>query len=298
MRAPYEGEKIMTTATFDALKYKQTTREQWQTAAEAWHRWGPTLEQWLGPATEIMLDLAGVRAGSRVLDVAAGAGGQTLAAAKRAGPTGYVLATDIAPNILVYADQAARQARLTNVATRELDGENLEVEPESFDVVISRVGLIYFPDQQKALTGMRRALKPGGRVAAIVYSTADRNKFFSIPVSIIRRRAQLPPPLPGQPGPFSLGNPGVLEAAFQEAGFGDVQTRLVSAPLSMASAAECLRFERESFGALHQMLAGLSEAEREAAWTEIEQELRQFEDGSGFAGPCELVVGVGVNYGI
>ena len=65
---------------------------------------------------------------------------------------------------------------------------------------------------------MRHALKPGGRVAAIVYSTPERNAFFSIPVKIIRERAQLPPPLPGQPGPFSLGGDGVLEATFAKAG--------------------------------------------------------------------------------
>jgi len=161
-------------------------------------------------------------------------------------------------------------------------------------VAISRVGLIYFPNQQKALDGMRRALKPGGRVAAIVYSTAENNKFFSIPVSIIRRRAQLPPPLPGQPGPFSLGNPGVLQAVLEQAGFRDVQTRAVLAPLHMPSAAECVRFERESFGALHQMLSSLGVAEKVAAWTEIENQLRQYETTNGFAGPCELVIGVGV----
>lgn len=281
-------------AQFDPIKYKETTREQWQVAAEAWHRWGPTLEKWLGPATEIMLDLANIHTGSRVLDVAAGAGGQTLTAAQRVGPTGYVLATDISTNLLKFAAENARQAGLTNIETRVLDGENLEVEPESFDAVISRVGLIYFPDQQRALTGMRRALKPGGRVAAIVYSTAENNKFFSIPVSIIRRRAQLPPPLPGQPGPFSLGGAGVLEAAYQKAGFRDIQIRRVSAPLRLPSAAECVRFERESFGALHQMLASLSEPERQAAWAEIEQELCQFESPDGFEGPCELVVAVGI----
>lgn len=283
-----------TIAQFDPIKYKETTREQWQTAAEAWHRWGPTIEQWLGPATEIMLDIADVRSGSRLLDVAAGAGGQTLVAARRVGSTGYVQATDISPNLLKFAAEEARQAGLTNVATRVMDGENLEIEVEEFDVVISRVGLIYFPDQQKALTGMRRALKPGGRMAAIVYSTAENNKFFSIPVSIIRRRAQLPPPLPGQPGPFSLGSPGVLEEAYRKAGFRDIQTRLISAPLRLPSAVECVRFERESFGALHQMLSSLGEAEREAAWEEIEQELRQFEGPDGFEGPCELVVAVGV----
>jgi SAM-dependent methyltransferase len=189
----------MTATAFDPVKYKQTTREQWQVAAEAWHRWGPTLEQWLGPATEIMVDMAGVRAGSRVLDVAAGAGGQTLMAARRVGPSGYVLATDIASNLLVFAVEAARQTGLTNVETRVMDGENLELDAEAFDAVISRVGLIYFPDQQRALTGMRQVLKPGAKMVAIVYSTAENNKFFSFPsrsfvgVSNCRRRCRASP---------------------------------------------------------------------------------------------------------
>jgi ubiquinone/menaquinone biosynthesis C-methylase UbiE len=275
---------------FDPVAYKQTTREQWQQAADAWHRWGPRLEEWLGEATEVMLDLARIGPGDRVLDVAAGAGGQSIAAARRVGLEGSVLATDISSNILDYAEQEARRAGLENVATRVMDGEEIEVGEGVHDAVISRVGLIYFPDQQRALAGMRRALKPGGRVAAIVYSTPERNQFFSIPVSIIRRRAELPPPAPGQPGPFSLGAEGVLASAYEEAGFREVETRLVPAPLRLASAAECVRFERESFGALHQMLAGLDQAAREQAWAEIERELGRFEGPAGFEGPCELLV--------
>jgi ubiquinone/menaquinone biosynthesis C-methylase UbiE len=278
-------------AQFDPAAYKRGTREQWQNAAEAWHRWGPQLEAWLGPATEVMLDLAKVGPGSHVLDVAAGGGGQTLAAARRAGPTGAVLATDISPAILEYAESEARKAGLGNVATKEMDGEHLDVPPESFDAVISRVGLIYFPDQQAALRGMKNALRKGGRVASIVYSPPDRNRFFSVPVSIIRRRANLPPPLPGQPGPFSLGAAGVLQQAYEQAGFRDVELKVVEAPLRMASAAECARFERECFGALHQMLSGLLEAEREEAWAEIETALGEFEGAGGFSGPCELIVG-------
>jgi SAM-dependent methyltransferase len=279
---------------FDPIKYKETTREQWQAAAEPWYRWGPTLEEWLGQATQTMLDMAEVGPGSRVLDIAAGAGGQTIVAAKRVGPSGYVLATDISSNILQFASETARQEGLGNVETRVMDGESLEeLEEESFDAVISRVGLIYFPDQQRALTGMRRALKPGGRIACVVYSTAENNKFFSIPVSIIRKRAQLPPPLPGQPGPFSLGGVGVLEEAYQRAGFREAETRMVPSPLRLSSAAECVRFERESFGALHQMMSGLSQPERESVWEEIERELRQFEGPNGFEGPCEMLVGAG-----
>jgi SAM-dependent methyltransferase len=280
---------------FDPIKYKETTREQWQTAAEPWYRWGPTIEEWLGQATETMLDMAEVGSGRRVLDVAAGTGGQTIAAARRIGPTGYILATDISSNILEFASEAARQEGfLGKVETGVMDGESLqELEQESFDAVISRLGLIYFPDQQKALTGAWRTLKPGGRIASVVYSTPENNKFFSIPISIIRKRAQLPPPLPGQPGPFSLGGVGVLEEAYQRAGFREAETRMVPSPLRLSSAAECVRFERESFGALHQMMSGLSQPERESVWEEIERELRQFEGPNGFEGPCEMLVGAG-----
>ena len=278
---------------FDPARYKEMTREQWQSAARAWNDWGPQLRAWLGAATDLMLDMAKIGPGSRVLDVAAGAGDQTLQAAERVGPGGYVLATDLSANILAFAAQNARQAGHDNVETRVLDGEELDVPAGGFDAVISRVGLIYFPDQQKALAGMRRALKPGGRVAAIVYSTAENNGFFSVPISIIRRRANLPPPLPGQPGPFSLGGPGVLSETFLKAGFHDVQSRTLAAPLRMKTAAEYVRFAKESFGALHQMLAGLDAAGREAAWHEIAQELRAFETPTGFEGPCEMIIAVG-----
>ncbi len=281
------------TITFDAAAYKRTTRSQWEEAAEAWHRWGPTIEDWLGQATTTMLDRAGVAEGARVLDVAAGAGGQTLAAAERVGPGGHVLATDISPAILEYAAGTATAAGLRNVSTRELDGEHLDVEPGTFDAVISRVGLIYFPDQQAALRGMHAALRTGGRLSSVVYSTADRNGFFSVPVGIIRRRAQLPPPLPGQPGPFSLGGPGVVEDAFAAAGFGDVTVDVVESPVRMATASECVRFEKESFGALQQMLSGLSEEQREEAWAEIDLALAQFEGPDGFTGPCEMLVVTG-----
>lgn len=279
--------------TFDAAKYKRTTHDQWQGAAEAWFRWSFTLQEWLGGATETLFDMAEVSQGQRVLDVAAGAGEQSIRAARRVAPGGSVLATDLSPRILEFATRMAAQAGVTSITTQAMDGEQLELADDSFDVVISRVGLIYFPDQQRALKEMLRVLKLGGRVAAIVYSTPDRNTFFSVPVGIIRRRANLPPPLPGQPGPFSLGAEGALERAFEQAGFTDVRAVRVSAPLKMASAAECVRFERESFGALHQMLSGLSDRETQSVWEEIERELGHFESERGFSGPCELVLGVG-----
>lgn len=286
--------QVQAIPAFDGEKFKQTTRAQWESAAEAWNRWGPLVGRWLGPATQAMLDMAGVSQGSRVLDVAAGAGEQTLAAAARAGASGKVIATDISPAILGYARKAASDAGYDNVETLELDGERHDTLPEgSFDAAISRVGLIYFPDQQRALAGIRHSLRRGGRFAAVVYSTPDRNAFFSIPVGIIRRRAKLPPPVPGQPGPFSLGGDGVLAAALGTAGFHSIEVRRIDSPVRVPTAAECVRFERESFGALHQMMAGLSEAEREDTWREIAAELAKFEHADGFVGPCEMLVGAG-----
>lgn len=276
---------------FDAVAYKATTKQQWDEAAEAWHRWGPTLEEWLGESTEAMLDAAAVGPGSRVLDVAGGAGGQALNAAGRTGPTGSVVVTDLSPTILTYAERAAAEAGLRHVTTVETDGEELGSQwSREFDAVICRLGLNYFPDQARALLGIRSSLREGGRFAAIVYSTADRNAFFSVPVTLIRAYAGLGAPIPGQPGPFSLGDSSAARGALIAAGFRDASVRTLSAPLRLPSAADCVRFERESFGALHQMLSSVPEDERPRVWVDIEMALGEYDTGGGFVGPCELHV--------
>lgn len=280
--------------TFDPVAFKATTRQQWQDAAEAWHRWGPTIGDWLGAATDSMIELAHIRAGSTVLDVAAGAGEQSLPIARLVGDSGRVVISDIAPELLSRAAAEAGAAGLSNVETLELDGEQVDsLAGSDFDAAVSRVGLIYFPDQQKALRGIHAALRDGGRFSTVVYSTPDENRFFSVPVGIIRGRAQLPPPLPGQPGPFSLGASGVLEEALTSAGFSDVEVVAVPSPVRLASARECVRFQRESFGALHQMMVGLSPEEREETWKQVEEALTEFEGPDGFVGPCTMLVGAG-----
>ena len=281
------------TQDFDPGAFKESTRQQWQNAAAAWYRWTPTLQAWLGPVTNAMLEMARLQPGDRVLDLAAGAGEPSLSAAERVGPSGHVLATDISSNILEFAALTAKERGLSNFETRVMDGENPDVADESFDAVLSRLGLIYFPDRKGALRAAKRVLRSGGRVAIASFTTPDQNRFFSIPISIIRRRAQLAPPTPGLPGPFSLGAPGVMEEMLSAAGFGDVSSQLVPTQLRLASAAECARFERESFGALQQMLASLPVDEQEAAWAEIAHELGAFQTDAGFAAGAELIVGAG-----
>ena len=275
---------------FDPAKYKNAQREQWNKDGAAWRRWNPVLDRWYGEATRQMLDLARIRPGQRILDVAAGAGEPAVSAAERVGPGGHVLATDISEGIVELARQVARERGLGQVETRAMDGEKLDLPDASFDAVLCRLGLMYMPHPVTALSEWRRALRAGGRVAVAVFSTPERNSWGAIPASIIRRRAQLPPPVPGQPGPFSLGAPGVLEGLFRQAGFADTEIRAVPVPHGMASAAEYVRVAREAFGGFNAMMAHLPAEERESVWNEVEGAMRSFESPGGFEVPGECLV--------
>ena len=277
--------------SFDAAKYKSAQREQWNKDGAAWRRWNPTLDRWYGEVTRQMLDVARIQPGQRILDIAAGAGEPAVSAAERVGPGGYVLATDISEGIVELALLVARERGLKQVETRAMDGEKLDLPDASFDVVLCRLGLMYMPHPVTALGEWRRALRAGGRVAVVVFSTPDRNSWGAMPASIIRRRAQLPPPVPGQPGPFSLGAPGVLEGIFNQAGFANPEIRVVPVPHRMTSAAEYVRVAREAFGAFNAMMAHLPPQERESVWNEVEGSMRSFESSDGFEVPGECLVG-------
>jgi SAM-dependent methyltransferase len=277
--------------SFDPAKYKNAQREQWNKDGAAWRRWNPTLDRWYGEATRQMLDLARIQRGQRVLDVAAGAGEPAVSAAERVGPGGYVLATDISEGIVQLALEVARERGLNQVETRAMDGEKLELPDASFDAVLCRLGLMYMPHPVTALREWRRILKAGGRVAVVVFSTPDRNSWGAVPASIIRQRVQLAPPVPGQPGPFALGAPGVLEDIFRRAGFAHPEVRAIPAPHRLATAAEYVRLAREAFGGFNVMMTRLSPEEQESVWNEIEVAMRDFESRDGFAAPGECLVG-------
>ena len=277
-------------SSFDAAKYKNAQREQWNKDGEAWRRWTPVLDRWYGETTRQLLDMARIGPGQRVLDIAAGAGEPAVSAAERVGPKGYVLATDISEGIVELARQVAAERGLKQVETRVMDGEKLDLPDASFDAVVCRLGLMYMPHPVTALREWRRVLKPGGRVAVVVFSTPDRNPWGAMPASIIRRRAQLPPPVPGQPGPFSLGAPGVLEGLFGEAGFSDVEVRAVPVPHKASSAADYVRVTREAFGGFNAMMGQLPASERDSVWSEIAESMRSFESPGGFEAPGESLV--------
>lgn len=279
--------------TFDATTFKVSTKAQWNAVADRWNAWGPLLDTWLGPATEMLLDMCEVTEGSEVMHVAGGSGQDAMQSARRVGPTGRVVSTDFSEELTRIAAENFEAAGLAHISAMTMDGEAIEVKGDPFDVVLSRVGLIFFPDQLGSVRSQMAALKPGGRVGALVYATPQECRFFSDPVAIIRRHAGLPAPAPGMRGPFSLGQPGVIEALFEEAGLRNVRTEKIDAPVLLESARECLRFEQESFGALHQMLNALDDNAKATAWKDVESALEQFETDTGFVGPCVMIAACG-----
>jgi SAM-dependent methyltransferase len=279
---------------FDEKKFKAATREQWDKHAKGWNDHSAQIGRWLRESTDAMLSMAEVRPGAHVLDVAAGAGDQTLDIAKRVGPTGSVLATDLSAAILEFAKDKARRAGYSNVEIEAADGENLSVAEASFDAAICRLGLMFFPDPGKGLREMFRALKPGGWACTMVFSTPDKNPCVSILVSTAFKHAGLPPRDPYQPGGLlSLGKPGLVDDLFRRAGFSHVATTKVMAPFKLPSVKGYLDFIRTSASPILQILGRLDEAAREAAWAEIEAKLSAFNTPNGWEGPNELLLTVG-----
>jgi SAM-dependent methyltransferase len=282
------------TTPLDAETFKLAARRQWDACAKGWNDKSTVIRNWLREPTDAMLAMADIKAGARVLDVAAGAGDQTLDIARRVGPTGYVLATDISPAILAFAKENARQAGYANVETQAEDGETLDVAEGSFDAAICRLGLMLFPDPGKGVTRMFRALKPGGRACAMVFSGPERNPCIGVLVSTAFKHASLPPPDPYRPGGLSsLGRPGLMDELFRRAGFSHVATTKVIAPFRLPSAQDYLDFVRTSASPILQILGRLDDQKREAAWAEIADRLSAFNTCDGWEGPNELLLTAG-----
>jgi len=272
---------------------KEMLHKQWEGAAPGWARWESTLAIWIEPATTAMLAMAEIKPGARVLDLASGAGSQTLSAARSVGAEGHVVASDISETMLQHVQENARSAGVDNITTVLGAAEDLELDDESFDAAICRLGLMLFAEPARALDTVRRAVKPGGKVAVVVFTTPTTNPFMAKPMQILLRHARKAPPLPGQPGIFSLGASGTIQRLFTDCGYVDIEQRTLAMPMRMASAAQALEMMREAFGAYRAVLSDAPEAVRVSAWDEVAKMLESFETPAGFEAPMEVLVAAG-----
>lgn len=277
--------------TPDSQAFKTAVREQWDRSAQGWNDHTSEIRAWLRQASDAMLDMAGISPGASVLDVAAGAGDQTLDIAQRIGPTGRVLATDLSAAILALAQKNARQAGFNNVQTLVADGEALPVEPASFDAVVCRLGLMFFPDPLQGLRGMHRALRPGGGICTMVFSRPDRNPCLGILMSTALKHAGQPARDPLQPGGLlSLGKPGLIDEMLRAANFQNIASTALEAPFHLPTARHYLDFVRASASPIQQILGRLTPDAADNAWAEMEERLGVFTTADGWVGPNELLL--------
>jgi SAM-dependent methyltransferase len=261
-------------------------------AAAAWQENAARREEALTPATALMLDLAGIGAGMTVLDVAAGTGEQSFLAARRVGPSGIVIATDIAESMLTLAAARARELELTNISTQVVDAQELAFAPDSCDAVISRFGLMFMPRLRDALAGFLRVLKPGGKLAAMVWSLPGRNPLFALPLAIGRRYRPAGGGAAALPDVFALSQPGLLADAFGRAGFLQVREHPIALELRVESLSALID-GRQPLGPLGAVLARLEGPERELAEAEVLAAFREFAGPGGLAIPGEVLIVIG-----
>jgi SAM-dependent methyltransferase len=247
----------------------------------------------LSDATDALIDMAGVQPDMRVLDLACGAGNQSLRVSERVGPSGSVVASDISATMLEYVRANAARAGLQNIETLECAAEDLDETLRPFDASICRVGLMLFPSPRKALEALQRVLKPNGRFAALVFTTPENNPYMAQPMAILLRHAGKSPPAPGQPGIFALGGEGVLEGLMKDSGLADVQTQTVRARLRLPSTSDALEMMQQAFGVYRAVVADLGPAEKSRAWTEVHECLKRFETNGNFETELEFIIGAG-----
>lgn len=272
---------------------KAELRDTWEAAAPGWAKWEAVIAAGLADATDAMLDMAGVDANMRVLDLACGTGSQSLRAAQRVGPEGHVLASDISATMLAHVRERAKRDGISNVEILECAADELPATQQAFDAAICRLGLMLFPDPTQALKAVQSVLKPQARFAGLVFTTPSNNPYMSQPMQILLRHAGKEPPPAGSPGIFALGRPGILEGLLAGAGFSEIQTKVVRASLRLDSTAEALEMMQQAFGAYRAVVAKLSSEARAAAWSEVGECLKQFEGGDGFQVELEFVIGSG-----
>ena len=251
----------MNAQLFDPVQYKAGQRRQWGMSAAGWQQHWNIWERAAQHVNERLVALAHIQAGHRVLDIATGLGEPALTAARRVGPTGHVVATDLVPEMLALARENARALGLQHMSFQEMDAEAPDVPEHTFHAILCRWGLMFLPQPTTVLTGLRRLLVPGGRFAAAVWGSPEKVPFGTLP-DMIRQVLRRPPPPAGTPDAFSLADVRVLERTFTQAGFTEIHTERLTVTLEYASVDEIIR-ERQAAGpTFRAMLADISAEER------------------------------------
>jgi ubiquinone/menaquinone biosynthesis C-methylase UbiE len=243
-------------SNLDQIRDQQ--RDTWDRFSAGWKSWDDLVLGWLAPFGNAMIRHAGLRDDSEVLDVAAGTGEPGLTAAALV-PKGSVTVTDLSSRMLEVARENASRRGLRNLRTEVCDAGALPFGSESFDSVLCRFGLMFFPDIPASVREFTRVARPGAKVCATYWGPPQKNPWATTIMSTIARHVPMPPPPSGAPGLFRCATDGMMRDVFVNAGLTDVKEEEVTTAMVHDTPEQYWSFMTEIAAPV---VAGLAKADR------------------------------------
>lgn len=207
--------------------YRLVAAEKWKAKSAAMGR----------DVTNALVDYAHPQPGMKVLDLASGTGEPAITIASRIGASGHITALDLSSELLEIAEARARHRGLTNVSFQQGDAQHLPFPDNTFDLVTSRFGVMFFHDCVKALREARRVLKPGGRACFLAWGSFEHPYWASM-IGVVLKRVRGPAIDEGGPDPFRFSPPGSLSAVLRDSGFQQIEERTERVPWTWPGTAE------------------------------------------------------------
>lgn len=244
--------------------------------ANAWLKWFDVIEGGAAPLTERMLALSELEGGQQVLDIGTGLGEPALSAAARLNDAGQVLAIDRDSNMIALAQERAKASGASNIDFRTADVEALELAPGSLDVVLARWSLMFVSDLAGALAMLRKALRPGGKMVAATWASADLVPALNLARTAIQKHFHLPSLPEEQPKAFTMSDAQATKRAFLQAGYRNVSLEPFSVAYEFPTADCYIQYRLDVAGPLWDDVGMAPKyAEREAR-TAIEKAMQPY----------------------
>ncbi len=264
---------------------RQVRLENWAAMAAGWERAREEREEIAAPVTEWLVRELAPKPGDTVLELAAGQGDVGYEIAPIVGESGRLISSDFSPAMAEIARRRSAELGLTNVEHRSLDAEQIDLADRSVDGVVCRWGYMLMPDPAAALAETRRVLRSGGRLAFAVWSSGARNPWVSVAGRILVTHGHMPPPEPGEPGMFVLGDAELLGRLVENAGFATVRIEDVPVHNHYPSVEEYVRRSSEMGGIFSRAWAYAPAQEQERMKDEFREAFAPFAVDDGYELP-------------
>lgn len=280
-RSPQPGQSDAGPSPADAEEHRRRSAELWEAAAPGWARRRDAISRVGAPVAHWMVDAAGLQPGHRVLDLAAGQGETGLLAAELVAPVGGVIVSDQAEAMLEGARARAAELGLTNIEFQVFGAEWIDLPVASVDAVLCRWGYMLMADPLAALLETRRVLRPGGRVALAVWDAIERNPWAALPGLELRERGLAQAPVPGTPGPFTLGDAERLAELLEQAGFTEIHVERIAVEQLPSSFADFWETTLDLSPSFHDAVLERPAAEIEEIRAALERRLEPYAAADG-----------------